>query len=219
VEALVEELVEAVIECEVEKTEKLARLAIEKGLDPLDAIERGLAKGAKAVGDKFEKHEAFLPELMMAGEAMKAGLRILEPELKRRGEKRKTLGKIVIGTVQGDIHDIGKNIVAAMMEAAGFEVYDLGVDVPCQKFIEKVKEVNADILGLSALLASTLPEQKTVMETLKKSGIKVKVMIGGAPVTESWANQIGADAYGADALDAVEKAKKLIGEIHSSFTS
>jgi corrinoid protein of di/trimethylamine methyltransferase len=182
------------------------------GIDPLKAIEEGLAQGIREVGNKFANGEVFLPELIMAAETMKKALEILEPELKKKKKERKTLGKVLLGTVAGDIHSIGKTIVASMLSANGFEVYDIGEDVPAGKFVEKVKELKPDILGLSALLTTTLPEQKVVIETLKKEGLrdKVKVIVGGAPTSREWAKEIGADGYGADATEAVEVVKKLL---------
>jgi len=171
-----------------------------------------LAEGIKNIGNLFERGEIFLPELIMAAEAMKAGTEILMSEVRKRGLNVKKLGKVVIGTVQGDIHDIGKNIVISMLEASGFKVIDLGVDVPAEEFIKKVKEVQPDVLGMSALLTTTAPEQSRVIEMLKDSGLrdKVKVIIGGAATSESWADEIGADAYAADAVEAVKKIKHLI---------
>lgn len=207
---LLNKLYLAVINLDPDMASEAAKEA--SNLDPLKAIEKGLAKGVKEIGDKFSKGECFLPELIMAGEAMKAGLQVLEPRLRRRGEKRKTLGSFLIGTVAGDIHDIGKTVVAAMLSAHGFEVIDLGVDIPAQEFVNKVKELRPDILGLSALMTSTMPAQKEIIDRLKETNLrkKVKVIVGGAAVTEQWAKQIGADAYGADALDVVTKAKQIM---------
>jgi trimethylamine corrinoid protein len=211
-EKVIAELRRTVLDYDVEGAMLAAKKAVEAGVDPLRAIEEGLAQGIKEVGDKFGEGKIFLPELVMAAEAMKSALEILEPELKKKKEERKTLGKVLLGTVAGDIHSIGKSIVAAMLIANGFEVYDLGVDVPVERFVEKVKELKPHILGLSALITTTLPVQKDVIEALKKEGLreKLKVIVGGAPASKEWMEEIGADGYGANAVDAVEVAKKLL---------
>jgi len=204
---------QAVIEGDVSSVEKLSKKALEKEIPPLIIIEEGMTKGIQAVGKKFENGEFFLPDLIMASESMKAGLKILEPELRRRKEEIPIVGTVVIGTVEGDIHDIGKSIVAAMLQANGFRVIDLGVDVPTTRFIEKVKETKPDILGLSALLPVTMLKQQEVVEALKREKLrgKIKVLVGGAPVTLAWANQIGADGFAEDAVEAVKKALELMG--------
>jgi len=191
-----------------------AREALEKGLDPAESIQSGLMRGLLDVGERWNCGEAFITEVMLAASAFKAGLEILEPKVTEKGRSLKTLGRVVIGTVQGDIHDIGKSIVAVMLKAFGFEVQDLGVDVPSDRFIEVVKKSNPDIVGMSALLTTSMPEQKKVIERLGQAGLRdnVKVMVGGAPVTKSWASEIGADAYGEDAFEAVNKAKTLIAK-------
>ena len=164
------------------------------------------------VGEQFARRQMFFPDLVMAGEAMKAALNVLEPELERRGEKRQMLGTVVLGTVKGDIHEIGKSLVSIMLTAAGFKVYDLGVDVPYDKFATRAKEVKADIVGMSSLLTTTMQGQRKVIEALDRDGLRpqVKVMVGGAPVTRQWAHDIGADAYGANAVEAVAVAKSLM---------
>jgi len=207
------ELRRTVLSYDVEGAMLAAKKAVEVGVDPLKAIEEGLAQGIKEVGNKFGKGEIFLPELVMAAEAMKKALEVLEPELKRKKKERKTLGRVLLGTVAGDIHSIGKTIVAAMLTANGFEVYDLGEDVPTEKFVEKVRELKPDLLGLSALLTTTLPAQGVVIETLKREGLRktLKVIIGGAPASKEWAEKIGADGYGANAVEAVQVSKKLLG--------
>lgn len=212
-EKITRELRRTVMSYDVEGATLAAKKAVEVGVDPLRAIEDGLAQGIREVGDKFDKGEIFLPELVMAAEAMKSALEVLEPELKRKKKERKTLGRVLLGTVEGDIHNIGKTIVAAMLTANGFEVIDVGVDVPTERFVEKVRELKPDILGLSALLTTTLPAQGAVIETLKKEGLRptLKVIIGGAPASKEWAEKIGADGYGANAVEAVEVAKKLLG--------
>lgn len=186
---------------------------IDQGISPMEVV-NALTQVLKEIGKKFESGELFLVHLVVAGDlARRVTTEVLEPLLKKSGEERKVLGKVVIGTVAGDIHDIGKNIVAMMLFTAGFEVYDLGKDVPSEEFVKKAKELNADIVAMSALLTTTLPAQRDVIETLKKSGLrdKVKVLVGGAPATDEWAKQIDADGYGADAIEAVKVAKKLLG--------
>jgi corrinoid protein of di/trimethylamine methyltransferase len=208
---IIEELKKTVIEGDVEKTKELAKKALETGMDPLKAISEGMAKGAKEVGDKFGKGEAFLADLIMAGEAMKAGMSILLPEIREARKERETLGKVIIGTVKGDIHSIGKDIVATLLEAEGFEVINMGEDVPTEKFVEAVKQHKPDILGLSSLLTATMPIQKEVIDALKKEGLKdkVKVLIGGGPTTKEWAREIGADGWAGDAVSAVKIAKDI----------
>jgi corrinoid protein of di/trimethylamine methyltransferase len=210
---LYDSMKQSVIDGDAEQAEALARQALEQGLDPLDAINQGFVPGVNYVGAQFGCGEMFLPDLVLAGEAMKAAVAVLEPEMQRRGSQRQMLGKVVLGTVKGDIHEIGKTLVATMLTASGFEVYDLGVDVPFEKFAEKAREVNADIVGVSALLTTTMTGQKTVIEALEDMGLrpKVKVMVGGAPVTRGWAQEIGAEGYSEDAIGAVAEAKRLMG--------
>lgn len=212
-EELFRAMAQSIIDGEPETAAQLAQQAVEQGVDPLDAINKGYVSGLDYVGEKFAQCEMFLPDLVLAGEAMKAAVGVLEPEMKRRGTERQMLGKVVLGTVEGDIHDIGKTLVATMLSAGGFEVYDLGVDVPINTFVEKAREVNADIVGVSALLTTTMVKQRNVIEALAEAGLRprVKVMVGGAPVTSSWVEQIGADGYSEDAFGAVAVAKKLMG--------
>jgi len=189
------------------------RKLIEQGESPTEII-NALTEALKEIGKKFESGEIFLVHLVAAGDAAKrATIEVLEPLTKKSSEKREALGKVVIGTVAGDIHDIGKNIVAMMLFTAGFEVYDLGKDVPTEEFVKKTRESNADIVALSALLTTTLPAQRDVIEALKKAGLreKVKVLVGGAPATAQWAKEVGADGYGEDAIEAVKAAKKVLG--------
>jgi len=208
-------MAQSVIDGEVDLAAKLAQEAVDTGIDPLEAIARGFVVGVNYVGDQFSKGEAFLPELVMAGEAMKAAVAILEPEMQKRGTSRQVLGKVVLATVEGDIHEIGKTLVGTMLSASGFQVYDLGVDVSSARIIEKVKEVDADLIGLSALLTTTMVKQKEVIEELDKLGLrkKVKVMVGGAPVTRDWVQKIEADGYSEDAIGAVGLAKQLVGAV------
>lgn len=209
-----DELVAAVLSFDADKVLETTKKALEIGLSPGDIIENGLGKGLKTVGEKFEKCEIWLMHLVAAAEAaQRAIVELLEPEILKRKETRTSLGKIVIGTVAGDIHDIGKNIVRALLTAAGFEVHDLGKDIPVKDFIDKVRETNASILAASALLTSTAPMQRDIVEALKKEGIrkKVKVMVGGAAVSAEWAEEIGADGYAPNAAAAVELAKRFMG--------
>lgn len=207
-------MAQSVIDGDPERAEELARQALEVGLDPLEALNQGFIVGVNQVGAQFSCGDMFLPDLVLAGEAMKAAVNVLEPEMLRRGKARETLGKVVLGTVKGDIHEIGKTLVATMLSSSGFQIYDLGVDVPVEKFVEKVREVDADILGLSALLTTTMVQQKSVIDALDREGLrsKCKVMIGGAPVTRAWAEQIEADGYSEDAIGAVAVAKELVGK-------
>jgi len=210
---LYEKMAQSIIDGDADASAALAKEAIAMGLHPLDAITKGFVIGVNTVGDAFGRGEAFLPELVMAGEAMKAAVAILDPELKKLGTKRRTLGKVVIATVEGDIHEIGKSLVATMLGASGFEVYDLGVDTPSEKIIGKALEVNADIIAMSALLTTTMGRQKEVIEELEKEGLrnKFKVIVGGAPITRDWVKTIGADGYSEDAVSAVAIAKQLLG--------
>jgi corrinoid protein of di/trimethylamine methyltransferase len=208
---LLEALSQSIIDGEVEDAEALAKRVVENGYDPLQAINEGFAKGLDFVGEEFGRGDMFLPDLVLAAEAMKVAVAILEPELARRGTERQVLGVVVIGTVQGDIHDIGKTLVATMLSANGFQVYDLGVNVSPGLFAEKAREVNANLVGMSALLTTTMVRQRDVIEALEDIGLRsqVKIMVGGAPVTKSWAEEIGADGYSEDAIGAVNLAKQL----------
>ena len=210
---LFKKMAQSIIDGDSDVSVALARQAIEAGMDPLEAITQGFVMGVNQVGEAFAKGDAFLPELVMAGEAMKAAVSTLEPEMQKRGLKRTMLGKVVLATVEGDIHEIGKSLVGTMLSASGFQVYDMGVDVPTAKIIAKAKEVDADIVGLSALLTTTMVKQKEVIEELDKQGLrkKIKVMVGGAPVTRDWVQKIEADGYSEDAIGAVGVAKKLVG--------
>lgn len=210
---LFEKMAQSIIDGEAEVAEALAKHAIETGIDPLEAITKGFVVGVNHVGDAFSRGDAFLPELVMAGEAMKAAVTTLEPEMARRGTARQVLGKVVLATVEGDIHEIGKTLVGTLLSSSGFQVYDMGVDVPAARIIEKVREVDANIVALSALLTTTMVKQGEVIEILKKEGLRssVKVMVGGAPVTREWVQKIGADGYSEDAIGAVNAGKQLVG--------
>ena len=214
-EEIFQKMAQSILDGDSDVAAALAKQSIEAGIDPLDAINKGFVVGVNTVGESFSCGNAFLPELVMAGEAMKAAVAALEPEMKRRGSERQMFGKVVLATVQGDIHEIGKSLVGTMLAASGFDVYDLGVDVPTARIIEKVKEVDADLVGLSALLTTTMVKQKEVIEELDKLGLRarVKVMVGGAPVTRDWVQKIEADGYSEDAIGAVAVAKQLVGAV------
>ena len=209
---LFEEMTQVVIDGVPDRARELAGKALDAGIDPLVAINEGFKPGMDVVGEGFANGELFIPDLMMSGEAMKAAIATLEPELLKRRQKREVLGKVVIGTVQGDIHEIGKTLVATMLAANGFEVHDLGVDVSAQQFVEKVREVSANIVGLSALLTTTILNQEDVILNLKEAGLReqVKVVIGGVPASAEWAEEIGADAYAENATEAVDVVKQLV---------
>ena len=211
-ERLFEEMTDAVIAGLPDKARDLANEALRAGIDPLSAIEQGFKPGMDVIGEGFAKGELFIPDLMMSGEAMKAAIATLEPELMKRKQQRRVLGKVVIGTVQGDIHEIGKTLVATMLAANGFEVHDLGVDVSPQRFVDAVRKVNADVVGLSALLTTTILNQEAVILNLKEAGLReqVKVIIGGVPASPEWAEEIGADGYAENATEAVEVVKRLV---------
>jgi len=208
---LYEEMASAVIAGLPDKARELAEEALQSDIDPLSAIDKGFKPGMDVVGEGFAKGELFIPDLVMSGEAMKAAIAALEPEMMRRKQQRQVLGRVVIGTVQGDIHEIGKTLVATMLAANGFEVRDLGVDVSAGQFVAAVRESNADAVGLSALLTTTLLNQETVILTLKEAGLRdqVKVVIGGVPASPEWAEEIGADGYAENATQAVDVFKRL----------
>ena len=203
-EDIIQNLKNAVKNYDPEAAEVAAKKVIEEGLDPVKAIS-DLTEDLREIGDKFGTGEIWFIDLMAAANTVQAALRVLEPEIMRRGIKQRTMGKFLIGTVGGDIHDIGKNIVVLLLMANGFEVIDIGVDVPVEAFVEKVREIRPDFLGLSSLLTSSMPEQKKVIDALTASGLRdtVKVIIGGAAVNEKWATEIGADGYAEDAVDAI----------------
>lgn len=212
--SIFEKLSEAVRDYDNDRARLLAEEAVEKGIDPVEALEEGLAKALREVGDRFGRGEAFITELIAAAQAMEAGAEVLNKEIARRGASRKSVGKFLIGTVEGDIHSIGKNIVTTMLRATGFEVFDLGADVSTNVFVEKVRELKPDILGLSALMTTTMTVQREVITALSEAQLRkdVKVMLGGAPVTEEWVNEIGADSFGLDADSAVSEALRLMEE-------
>jgi trimethylamine corrinoid protein len=206
------EMKQSIIDGDSDASQDLARKALAAGLDPLESIQQGYLPGMQQVGKEFGDGQLFLPDVVLAAEAMKKAAAVLEPEMKKRGSIRETTGRVVLGTVKGDVHEIGKSLVGTLLSANGFEVHDLGVDVPYEKFAEKAREVGADIVGVSALLTTTMTGQRNVIEALDDLGLrpKVKVMVGGAPVTRTWAEEIGADGYSEDAIGAVELAKSLM---------
>ena len=208
---ILSDIAEALIEGNAPRVKSLTENALEQGISPIDIINTGLIKGMDVVGEKFRDMEISVPEVLISARAMHTSLEILNPLLSEHDVESR--GTFMIGTVKGDIHDIGKNLVGMLMEGAGFEVIDLGVDIPADRFVEEAKKQSPDILGLSALLTVTMQEMGDIIEALAKAGLrdKIKVMVGGAPVTQEFADTIGADAYGEDARDAVEKAKTLLG--------
>lgn len=203
---------DAIVNLDIDNIGRLCEEAIRAGVPAYEVVMEGMARGMEVVGEKYERNEYFLAELIMAGETMKEGMKVLEPYLKA-GELKK-IGKVVIGTVRGDLHDIGKNIVATLLSAAGFDVIDLGVDVPPEKFVEAVKENSPDIVGMSALLTTTMVEMEDIIKELKKAGLrdKVKVIIGGAPITREYAEKIGADAAARDAVEGVNICKSWMAK-------
>lgn len=209
-----EELHEKVISGQQDKVQDMVGVLIDKGNDPLEIMSEGLISPMSVVGQKMKTGEMFIPEVLASAQAMKGGMELLKPLIS--GEKSSEIytGKVVIGTVDGDLHNIGKNIVSLMLEGVGFQVVDVGEDIPAEKFVEAVERENPDILGLSALLTTTMSNMKDVIEALKSGNLrdKVKVMVGGAPVTQDFADSIGADGYAPDAGSAADKARQLIGK-------
>ena len=209
---LFKEMAQAVIEGDEERTVSLAKEALAKGIDATEAIEKGFAEGMNEIGRQFECLEVFLPQVILSADAMTAGVEVCRQHLlaKKSDIPRKT---ILLGTIQGDVHDIGKNIIKIMLESNGFKVYDLGRDVPVRRFVEKVEELSPDVVGVSALMTTTMVHMPKLIQVLREKGLreKVKVMVGGAPVLPAWAKEIGADGYGESAMEAVKVAKRLTG--------
>ncbi len=211
---LLERITASIVEGEPDLAVEMTEQALAAGVEPMTILDDGLLPGMRVVGQKFSDGEYFLPNLIVAAMGMKRAMARLEPELKSRHQAVKATGTVVIGTVQGDIHEIGKSLVATMLGANGFDVHDLGVDVSADRFVAKVRETGATIVGLSALLTTTMTMQKTIIDALRAAGLKdrVKVMVGGAPVSRQWADEIGADGYAEDAVGAVQLASKLSGQ-------
>jgi corrinoid protein of di/trimethylamine methyltransferase len=209
---LFQDMIQSIIDGDSATAAYLARKAIDLGIDPLEAINKGFVVGVDHVGSQFSCGNAFLPELVMAGEAMKAAIKVLEPEMTKAGTQRQVHGKVVLATVEGDIHDIGKSLVGTMLSASGFEVIDLGVDVATTTIVEQARLNHANIVAVSSLLTTTMVRQKDVVEAMEDMGLRphTKVMVGGAPVTRDWADEIGADGYSEDAVGAVSVAKDLV---------
>jgi trimethylamine corrinoid protein len=210
-DTLLSKMTRSIIEGDREQAETLARDAIARGLDLDAVIERGFIPGIQRVGVLWEQGEYFLPELITSAECMKAAMNILQPELEKANIRAHSLGKVVIGTIEGDIHDIGKNLVASMLGANGFQVVDLGADVKLDLFISKAQEENADFICVSALLTTTMMQQRTLVAKLRDQGLidRFKVMVGGAPANRQWAEDIGAHGYAENAMAAVQAVKKL----------
>lgn len=210
--AVIEEISEFLQKGRAKNVKTLVQQALDEGLDPKAILNDGLLSGMMIIGEKFKNNEVFVPEVLVAARAMNAGLTILEPKLVEIGNE--PVGIAVIGTVKGDLHDIGKNLVAMMLKGAGFEVHDIGIDVETEAFIDKAEEVGADVICMSALLTTTMPNMQLVIDALKDKGLRDKyiVMVGGAPVNESFSDQIGADYYTPDAATAAEVAKKAVLE-------
>jgi len=206
-----QEVASAVIAGNRKKVQELVEDALKEGVPPEKIINEGLLAGMSVIGERFKKNEIFVPEVLVSARAMQVGMDILKPLLTKSSGVIK--GKVVIGTVEGDLHDIGKNLVAIMFEGAGYQVIDLGIDVPPDKFVEAIREHNPDIVGMSALLTVTMPQMKVTLDVMEKEGVreKVKVIVGGAPVTEEFAKEIGADGYAPDATSAVELVNRLLG--------
>jgi len=209
---LLKNMAQSVIDGDPDTATALAQDSLDRGVAPLEAISKGFSAGMDVVGELYATGEYFLPDLILGGEAMKAALAVLEPALKAVGQHREVLGKVVLGTVKGDIHEIGKSLVGSLLSAHGFEVFDVGIDVESSEFVVKAREVGADIVALSALLTTTMLRQRDVIELLSEAGLRdrVKVMVGGCPVTQAWADQIGADGFAEDAASAVVVAKRMM---------
>jgi len=207
-------LTNSLVDGDPDATFEATKEALAAGIEPMAIIKEGLIPGMNIVGEKFSCGEYFLPDLIIAADGMQKAMTLLEPELLKRQQAIESAGTVLLGTVKGDIHEIGKSLVGTMLSANGFKVHDLGVDVPTETFVAKVQEMKPDILGLSALLTTTMVMQREVIKALSEAGIrdKVKVMVGGAPVTRSWAEEIGADGYAEDAMGAVQIARQLVSK-------
>ena len=213
-EQILENLTTAILEGDQDKARENAQEALASQMDPLEAVEQGLSKGMGVVRERFESGEAYLPDLLIAAEVFKAAMEILRPELEAQKKQMAKKGTILVGTVKGDLHNIGKNIVVTVLETNGYEVVDIGVDNSALKFIEEAGKAKADVIALSSLMTTTMPAQKEVIETLEEMNLRDKyfVIVGGGPVTQKWADEIGADSYGKSAVQAVEIAKQLLSQ-------
>ena len=209
---ILKSLMATIVEGDQEKARENSKQALLKQIDPLVVVEEGLSKGMAIVGKRFEQGDAFLPELLMAADAFKAAMEILKPVIALQKREVATAGKVLVGTVKGDIHHIGKDIVVTILETRGFSVVDMGVDVPSLTFIEEAEKAKTDVIALSAVMSTTMPAQKEVIDILKEKKLRDKylVIVGGGPVTQKWADHIGADGYGQTAVDAVELVKNLL---------
>jgi 5-methyltetrahydrofolate--homocysteine methyltransferase len=201
-------LAEAVIRGDQNTAVEITKSALDEGTAAESILKDGLIAGMDVIGGRFKKNEVYIPEVLIAARAMKSAMEFLEPELVKAGVK--PIGKFLIGTTQGDLHDIGKNLVAMMLKGAGFEVIDIGVDISPEKFVEQAKATGIQLVGMSALLTTTMPAMEKTIKALKNAGVSAKIMIGGAPVTQGYADKIGADGYAADAASAVDLAKNLV---------
>ena len=201
-------LADAVIKGDQNTAVEITKAALAEGMAAKSVLDDGLIAGMDVIGARFKKNEVYIPEVLIAARAMKMAMEFLEPELAKAGVE--PVGKFLIGTVQGDLHDIGKNLVAMMLKGAGFEVIDLGVDVDPEKFVEQVKAANVNVVGMSALLTTTMPGMEKTLKAIKDAGVQAKVIVGGTPVTQDYADRIGADGYAADAASAVDVAKSLV---------
>ena len=201
-------LADAVIKGDQNTAVEITKTALSEGTAAKNVLDEGLIAGMDVIGARFKKNEVYIPEVLIAARAMKMAMEILEPELAKEGVE--PVGKFLVGTVQGDLHDIGKNLVAMMLKGAGFEVVDLGVDIGPEKFVEQAKAADAQVIGMSALLTTTMPAMEKTISALKEAGVSAKIMIGGAPVTQGYADKIGAHGYAPDAASAVDTAKDLV---------
>jgi corrinoid protein of di/trimethylamine methyltransferase len=203
---------QSIIDGAPDTASNLAEQALAVGMAPIEAIDNGYVPGMHDVGEQFARGQMYLPDMMASAEAMRAAMAVLDPELRRLGTERPMAGVVILGTTKGDIHEIGKILVGTLLTAHGFQVHDLGVDVTGEKFAAKARELKADIVGVSALLTTTMRNQKGVVDALEKEGMRsyVRVMVGGAPVTRRWAEEIGADGYAKDAMSAVALARELM---------
>jgi len=211
-EQLIASLRQSIVDLDNEKAKEISQQGLDSGLDPLDMINQGIRSALDILGENFSQGKIFLPELMLSANAADAAIQVLEPKLLEENGTRDKLGRVLIVTVKGDIHDIGKNIVALLMKSAGFEIIDFGVDKSTEEIYAAAKENDVDVIGLSALLTTTMPRINEFMDFLQESGVrdKYKVILGGAPITQGFADEVGADGYGADASRAVELTKRLV---------